>query len=344
MVENAPMTTAPQGRGWPTRAGAESRGDAPIRAASVTGRSGLALVALGAMLWGCGPALRQPLVAVMPASAIVLAQYLLLAVYALPALLAARRQLARLSRREWLALLGIAWGSGGLGMVLFTAAFRHGNPTTVALLLNAQPLVSLSLAAVLLGERPRPSYYPCFAFAVVGAYLLSFGTLNPIEGTSREDVTAIGLALAAVALFGGATVLGRLVLGGLSSGTVTAARYLLALPFLAVVALARGEAGDALAGIAQHPARLALLAALPGLAGMLLYYHGLQHTRASYATLAELADPATALVLNWLVLSATIAPVQLAGFGLLWAALATLSLLPSLTGRTPRGSRAALQN
>jgi len=74
---------------------------------------------------------------------------------------------------------------------------------------------------------------------------------------------------------------------------------------------------------------LFFLALVPGLIAMLVYYLGLRHTRASYATLAELAFPALAIVVNWLTLGATIDLVQLAGFVILWMAITALSWIPA---------------
>jgi drug/metabolite transporter (DMT)-like permease len=70
-----------------------------------------------------------------------------------------------------------------------------------------------------------------------------------------------------------------------------------------------------------------LLALIPGLLALLLYYRGLTGTRASYATLAELAFPATAVVLNWTFLGVGVSPNQVLGFVLLWGAVFVLGYL-----------------
>ncbi|HET8628381.1 MAG TPA: DMT family transporter, partial [Thermomicrobiales bacterium] len=142
--------------------------------------AGLPLILGGASLWGTDALLRAPLAAALPPAAIVLAQYLLLALVAVPVVVRARGAFARLPRAGWLALLGIAWGSAALGMVLFTAAYRHGNPTVVVLLLNLQPLFAVALAVPLLRERPPARYWPCAAVALAGAYLLAFGGGAPV--------------------------------------------------------------------------------------------------------------------------------------------------------------------
>src|ERR671911_454510 len=72
-------------------------------------------------------------------------------------------------------LLEIAWGGSALATLLFTTAFALGNPTVVILLQKTQPLFAIALDHLLLRERLRPAYWPCFAVAVLGAYLISFG-------------------------------------------------------------------------------------------------------------------------------------------------------------------------
>ena len=74
--------------------------------------------------------------------------------------------------------------------------------------------------------------------------------------------------------------------------------------------------------------RLLLLALVPGLLGLLLYYRGLERTPASIATFAELAFPATALVVNYLALGATIDATQAVGFCVLWITIALLHRVP----------------
>jgi drug/metabolite transporter (DMT)-like permease len=70
---------------------------------------------------------------------------------------------------------------------------------------------------------------------------------------------------------------------------------------------------------------------------MLLYYRGLRRTPASIATFAELAFPASALVINYFVLGATIDAVQLLGFFILWGTIALLHWVPVRVS-APRGA------
>lgn len=286
--------------------------------------SGPFLVAFGAMLWGADGVLRVPLTRSLSAPAIVLDEHLLLALYAVPALLLSVAALRKLRATEWLALVGISWGGSALATVLFTMAFSTGNPTTVILLQKVQPLFAIVLARVLLGEPLGRRYWPWLVLAMVGAYLVSFGTITPFWELGQAKAITGALALGAAALWGSATVFGRFVLADLSFPTVTGARFLLALPFLFVLALPDGNVAHAVAGLQDSTVNLVLLALIPGLISLLVYYRGLTTTRASIATVAELAFPATAIVLNWFFLHQGVTTLEMVGFVMVWCAIAAM--------------------
>ena len=153
---------------------------------------------------------------------------------------------------------------------------------------------------------------------MAGAYLVSFGFTSP-AGLMRHAPPAALLALAAAALWGGSTVLGRFALRGIPFQTLTAMRIIVALPLLAVLALDQPVPWPTLH--AGQWLSLTTLALVPGLLALMIYYRGLGRTQASLAAIAELSFPATAALLNWTILGATVSPVQIAGFVMLWTAI-----------------------
>ena len=50
---------------------------------------------------------------------------------------------------------------------------------------------------------------------------------------------------------------------------------------------------------------------------LLIYYKGLENTKASVATLAELGFPLAAVLVNWVFLKTTLAPMQILGMSIL---------------------------
>jgi drug/metabolite transporter (DMT)-like permease len=291
------------------------------------GYASVLLVAVGAAMWGTDGILRVPLLEVAAPSQIVLLEHLVLLLYSVPAVVLGWRFLRVLGAAQWIALLVIGWGGSALATLLFTTAFAVGNPTVVILLQKTQPLFAIALAAILLRERLGWAYWPCFAVAMVGAYLISFGDLGPFRVLTSAEVLAAALALGAALLWGSSTVLGRLVLKDVPFYALTGARLFLAVPLLAGIVVAQSSVGGLAAGFASEPGRVILLALIPGLLALLLYYRGLTGTRASYATLAELAFPATAVVLNWTFLGVGVSGNQVVGFVLLWGAVFMLGYL-----------------
>lgn len=293
-------------------------------------RGALLWVAAGASIWGLDTLLRRPLTQQLASSQIVLLEHLILTVVLGPVLLRRRREWIKLRPVEWLAVLGIAWGGSALGSICFTEAVRLGNPTSAILLQKLQPLITALLAAAFLGEALGISFWGRLVVALGGAYLVSFGIHLP---ETRDIGMATSFALAAAALWGSSTVLGRFMLAKVSFFTLTGLRILVAVPLLAGLAWSPGlmprlDARQALS--------LLLLALLPGLAALLIYYRGLGHTRASRAAVAELCFPATATVLNWIFLGVRISLAQIAGFALLWSAILSWEIKKSKAiRRTP---------
>lgn len=284
-------------------------------------RMSLLLVAVAAAMLGTEGLIRRPLLDSMSVTSIVLAEHVLLAAFAIPVLFAHRRVLAGLPKRNWLVLLVIGWGASGGAALLFTQALSEGNPTTASLLQNAQPLIVVLLALVLLKERLPASYWPCLVASIFGVYLLTFAAIQPAVGLQLGEFHAAGYAIGAAALWAAGTVLARLVLRDISYVTLTAARIAIALPFLAILAIYDGSVGQAVTGLGTSPARLLSAALIPGLFGLLLFYRGLSGTNASCATLAEFTYPAAAIVGNWMILGTTIAPLQVLGCIILLAAI-----------------------
>ena len=276
-------------------------------------------VALGAALWGTDTLLRRPLTASLSSSQIVLTEHLILTAVLLPTFVLRWARWRALRPLEWAAVLGIAWGGSALGTVCFTEAIKIGNPSAAVLLQKIQPLFAALLARALLREPLGGRFWVCLCLALAGGYLVSFGDRLP-GSLAPGRLSAPLLALAAAALWGSSTVLGRFALHRVSFVELTTLRIIGATPLL--FAMTRAGSQVRIADLdARQETSLVLMALIPGLAALLIYYYGLRHTRAALAAVAELAFPATATLLNWVVLGVRVSISQVAGFALLWAVI-----------------------
>jgi drug/metabolite transporter (DMT)-like permease len=284
------------------------------------------LVAVAAAMWGTDGLLRQPLAGQLPAATVVFWEHLLIVVVLLPFVPSAVRAFRAASGRERVALILIGAGASAVATALFTQAFRYGDPVTPLVLQKLQPVIAVVAAALLLGERMRRGYWLFAVPALAGAWLMAFP--NPLSA-APQAVTAALLAVAAAALWAVGTVLGRMVSVRIASRDVTVLRFAIGLPASAVVLLAQG-APVAVTGAQLGP--LVLLALVPGLLGLTLYYIGLRSTAAARATLAELAFPVTAALIGVGLLGTHLEASQ--WFGLLVVVVSVTAL--GLRERSPK--------
>jgi drug/metabolite transporter (DMT)-like permease len=282
------------------------------------------LVAFAAMLWGTDGLWRTDLIlSGWPSTTIVFWEHVILVAATGWLLWRDRDSLRRLDRGDWVAALVVAVGASALATVLFTQAFSLASPTTVLLLQKTQPLMAISLAAVMLREPLPGRFWLLLPVAIIGALFITFGRWESFE--AGGSLAGALMALGAAALWGAGTVLGRRLLAKLEFPTLTALRFGAALPALAIVAFASGFGGPPSAS--QLPPLLAT-ALLSGLAGLLLYYRGLRDTPAAVATLCELSFPITAVALAVLVQGQPISSNEVFGIALLWGALALMRHRP----------------
>lgn len=291
----------------------------------VSGRS-FGLVVLGAAMWGTDALFRSWLTADMPASTIVLVEHLLPVAIVLPLVLRGLRHAVRVfNTRDWLTLGVLGIGSSALATVLFTmsltVAFAHHSASTPFLLQQVQPLVAIGAAWLLLRERPRPLFGVFLVAGLAGAYLVAFSHPTAIGAVELEPAL---LALAAAALWGLGTVLGRRLAAKVPFGELTALRLVVGLIAAAAIATSRNEVWPLAHLGAKEVVALVALALIPGLFSLLVYYRGLRGTPASAATLGELAFPLTALLISFVALGDSLSVTQWIGAALLTATITVM--------------------
>jgi drug/metabolite transporter (DMT)-like permease len=291
-------------------------------------------------MWGTDTVLRKPLVdGQWSPWTIVLYEHLILTAVVAPVLIRRRRELRALDATGWAAVLVVAWAGSALATLAFTTALLYGNPNVVILLQKTQPLWAMGAAALVVSERPRPTILWLLVPAGLGTYMLSFGTDSPSQAFSGAAGRSALYALVAAAMWGSATAFGRRALRHIDPAVLTASRFTIAVPLLIALALDKQHTLGPPGGTAADGwLRLPLIALGPGLIAMLLYYRGLRTTPAPIATLAELAFPATALIVNYVFLDYSLEASQLVGFAILWTTIALLHRVPVRMPGPPVGA------
>jgi DME family drug/metabolite transporter len=271
---------------------------------------GALLVALAAALWGTDALLRRPLAHSTQAATIVFGEHLVLVLLTLPLIPPALVAVSRAGARYVAAAAAIGIGASAIATILFTQAFVQGDPVTPVVLQKIQPLVAVTGAWFILGERPRPRFGWFLLAGIVGTWLIAFP--SPFDIHVDAALPAL-YAIAAAVLWAFGTVLGRLLATRLRFEHVTALRFAFGLPASAVAVVVVGASFGTSAGDA---AWIAALAVVTGLVALSLYYYGLQRTPAVIAALAELTFPVTAAAVGYLAFGATLDGSQWLGVAL----------------------------
>lgn len=291
------------------------------------------LVALSAMLWTIDAPFRKFLTTELSSTTIVLMEHLLIAVCVLPLFLPRLAELKKLTWREWMSVLFIGLGGSALATVMFTQSFHYLSPTVAILLQKLQPLMAIGLAVWVLGERLSKTFWLWAIVAIFGAYLVSFPTLNPTGFVWDNNMLGVLLALGAAFFWGGSTVFGRFVLEKVSFQMMTSLRFLFALVFLFLMNIYYGTLSEISTATSKDWGYVFITAVLAGFISLLIYYYGLRSTKASIATLCELAFPVAAVVVNWKFLGATLSGMQIVGGVILLAAITGLTFYNRTTAK-----------
>ncbi|KKU77725.1 MAG: hypothetical protein UY03_C0010G0008 [Parcubacteria group bacterium GW2011_GWA2_47_64] len=296
---------------------------------------GPVLIFIAAMLWATDAPFRYHLTRTLDSSFIVLAEHFVNVLLILPFIITGWKEIKVLNWRQWFAILAIGIGASAVASILFTKTFSYMNPSVAIVLQKLQPLIVISLAALFLKERTGKRFWPWAIFALLGAYVISFPDFVPrlYDGEAwNPNTVGVLLALGAAALWGLGTVLGRALLRPstdhqppttainsytVSFQTLTALRFLIAFLFLIVLNFNSGTLETISALTGKDTLFLIIVAITSGFTSLFIYYKGLQTTKASIATLAELGFPFLAVIVNAAALGLFLKPMQVAGMVLL---------------------------
>ena len=298
---------------------------------------GPALIFIAAMLWATDAPFRYHLTRGLDASFIVLAEHAVNVLLILPFVIKGWGEIRRLTVKQWVSVLVIGIGASAVASILFTKAFLFVNPSVAIVLQKLQPLIVITLAYLFLKESLGKRFWLWAVVALFGAYVISFPNFRPelyYGEVWNPNTVGVLLALGAAALWGLGTVLGRYALGtALSFKTLTSLRFLIAFLFLMALNF-RSDTLDVVASLTGKDMLFIIIVAITsGFTSLFLYYKGLQTTKASIATLAELGFPFLAVIVNAAALGLFLSTMQIVGMILLLVAVWGLTRVNAMPQR-----------
>ena len=241
-----------------------------------------------------------------------------------PILWLRRKEIARISRGDWLRIAVIS----AFGMFGFSAFMLYGMALTTgvagAVVMSTAPAVTAAASVAFLGESATVRKVAAIGLAVAGVLVLHLGQAGQ-DGHAQTPWLGALLVFAAVCCESVYTLLGKRVGETVDPLLVACLAAIIALPFFAPLALWQWPAFDIEAMGAAGWASLVWYGAGTLALGSALWYSGIARTEGVVAAAFMGVMPVSALLLSYLLLGERFELRHLAGFGVVFAGVLLMS-------------------
>ena len=283
-------------------------------------------IIFAALLWSIDAFLRQSLYSLSPLLIITIEHGIGCLLF-IPIMIKYWNKIKTIKQIGWISILWISFLGGIGGTYFYTKALGYVgyiDLSIVVLLQKFQPLFAVSLAAIILKEKLSKRYLILAMFAMIGGYLVTFGT-NPISGWDNNTIIAALFALLAAFCWGSSTVLGKHALIHFPFSLVTALRLIIT-TIAGIIIIIFSDWNIIYSYISHDQWKMLLLIIFStGTLALFIYYYGLKNLPASYTTLFELFWPLSAVIIDWLIRDKPLSLSQLIGAFILLASMTILT-------------------
>lgn len=256
------------------------------------------------MLWGVDGIVLRPSLYSLPVALVVFVESAIVAVYLSPILIKNPKELKSLKSIDWLAFAGVALFGGAIGTMAITKALFYVNfvnLSIVILIQKLQPVFALILAALILREKLSKKFFFWAALAIIGAYFMTFGLQFPVFDSGDKTLAAAAFSLLAAFSFAFSTILSKRALKNVSFEMGTYLRFFITTFIMMIIVLALGQFSTVGSISSKQTIIFLIIAFTTGGPAIFIYYYGLKRTAASVSTIAELAFPLTAVILEYAI-------------------------------------------
>ncbi len=258
-------------------------------------------IIIGAALWGTESYFRIFLNTKFDEEVLVFHEHLFCLVFALPIGLIGINKIKNVSRKAWIYLIFSGVLGSAIGTTFFTMSLNVLNPSVANVLLNFQPLITVTFASVLLNERLGAKFFLWSAVALAaGLAIASDGFKIP---SINFNLGIIYVSIAALA-WGCSTAAGRGAMLEIPLRQATAGRFLIGALALMISLLFKGKFTPEIMKWHQLAEVVVIknylwLSVVGGVIPLFFFFKGLAKTPASVAGFCELTQTFSALLLTW---------------------------------------------
>jgi drug/metabolite transporter (DMT)-like permease len=285
---------------------------------------GAIAIAFAAMLWGIDGVLLRPSLYHLDVAVVVFLEHAIAFCYMALLLVIERKELKKLDLKDWGSFAWVGLFGGAIGTMAITSAlFFVGfiQLSVVILLQKLQPVFAITLAAIVLKEKPKKNFFVWASLAVIGSYFVTFGFSQPVLSIENKTFIAAALSLLAAFAFGSSTVFSKNAIKKVNFRVGTYLRFGVTTLIMLAIILFTGRLQNFTAVVPANIMTLILIAFTTGGAAIFIYYYGLKRVTASKSTIYELAFPATAIILEYIIYGKTLSIGQWLGAALMLFAI-----------------------
>lgn len=288
------------------------------------------LLILAGLFWAIDTLIRYPLLEKISAPTIVFFEHIILLILFSPKIvhvLCSKRANKVIYKNNLFNFFMVGGVGSGLATLAFTKAMSIINPSIVIVLQKLQPVIAITLAVILLGEKLSKKFFLSTLLCFVGGMLLSHKDFEVLLQDSNQNSHFLGyiLALLAVIGWGSATVYSKkLINAGLSESEILSGRFLMG--FIAVLPFFLLEKVNIILLGPMIFIQILIMVLLSGLCAMYFYYKGLRYISAKLCAILEMFFPLSAIVINYLILDIVMTPIQILGTCCLILGSATIQI------------------
>ncbi|MCK9457417.1 MAG: DMT family transporter [Candidatus Riflebacteria bacterium] len=276
-------------------------------------KAAILMVAACGMLRSTDLFFRNPALAAVPLLVLIFWEHLINLIVLTPIAFKSRSEFSKIKPKDTLLFILVGFGASAMGLICFSAAFKYINPAIVVILQKMQPIITVTLGALVIKEKVTAKFIIWALLSILCVCIISLDLSAPLSIEGLKFAKGATLALLAAFFWGGGTVWGKILLGKFSQTLVIFVRFFLGTIFALSLALIfhKTLSLEILFGEKMLIGSVVYMALISGTIAVSFFYAGLKKVNASLTGILELFFPVFSVIIMWVFFNKPLATYQI---------------------------------